>query len=352
MIFGLAQKELAGEVTKTEADAGTLLKIKKALNYGKQQVSAYCHWRNLQVPNNELLLIPQYTTGNATVTLDSRMVTLGGGGVVSTAFKGRFFKGQKSRNSYEIIDVDTTANTLTLKTAVIEESGTYTYSIVKVWYRVPSDCRIVLPNEEYDDLPIPFEIHGYDDYYANYSVPISVIQDSNIMTGSGFLDNVFPGDYVKVGDNIYHIRQVQSDTSILMTNKALKTLSGTYTFSSDTPYKARVAGFPSSFNGFIISGDSGKSVLNYSYIRMLYDMVNDNDTSELPLNFDRAIMDFAKAEYKRATNTDGWEKDLNLGQNRLQKLELNRDLVWESHAEFNPLIRSGMGRGNYPRSGY
>ena len=352
MIFGTAQKELAGEVTKSTADADTVLKIKKALNYGKTQVSAYSHWRHLMVPNNELLIIPQYVTGSAVVTQDSRTVTLAGGGVVSASFVGRYFKGQKSQNPYEIVSVDTGLNTITLKTAVIEESGTYTYSIVKVWYRVPSDCRIVMPNEEFDDLPVPFEINGYDDYYAGFSAAIAVTLNSNVLTGAGFLDNVFPGDYITVEANIYRVRQVQSDTRIILANKAVKALSGTYAFSSDTPYKARVKGFPLSYNGFVISGDSGKSILPFSYIRNLYDMVNDADTSELPPDFDRAIMDFAKAEYKRATNTEGWQLDLNLGQNRLQKLELNRDLVWESHAQFNPLIQSGMGRGHYPRSRY
>jgi hypothetical protein len=353
MLFSNAIEKLSSEVTKNKDDKDTLDKIKNALNFGRSEVSKYSLWRNLEVPNSELTIIPQYSTGTASVTKDSRTVSLGGGASVVSDFKGRIFKGQTSAGPYEISDVDTSANTITLKTPIIEDSGTFTYTIWKKYYRIPSDVRVVLPNEEYSDMPSPFEVHGYDPYASSYNVTAVVVKGSNILTGSGtsFFDNVYPGDMVTIESNIYRVRRIQSDTKCILVNKALTDYSGSVTFSSDTPYVARLVGYNNQFtNNFTpASNQSTKTILNFSYIRTLYDMVSDDDNTELPVYFDRAILDFAKAEFGRVTNVLGWKDDLNLAQARLVKLEYDKDLIWESKREFNMSIPSGMGRGRYSR---
>lgn len=349
MLFKQAQDKLALEVTKASSDSETLIRIKNSLNFGKSEVSKYTHWRHLEVPNNELLVIPQYTTGTASAVQDSRTVTLIGG-TVSANFKGRFFKGQQSSQIYEITDVSVPLNTLTLKTPIIEASQTYAYTIWKRFYRVPSDIRIVLPNEDYADLPTPFEIHGYDDYAADYSVSVAFVEKSNLITGSGFFDNVFPGDMIIQDVNIYRVLKVNSDTQITMTNQATTTITQTATFTSDTPYKAQLPENPLINRYGTILDASGKTILPYSYIRTLYDMVADGDDTELPAYFDRAILDFAKGEYLRATNSPNWGSEIQLGQARLQKLELDGKLVRKSNERFKSNIPAGMGRGRYPGS--
>src|SRR3990167_577506 len=219
MLFINGIQELVQEVVKSETDAKTVLKVKSALNFGKSEVSKYALWKHLEVPNNELLIIPNYITGTATCTKDSRTVTIGGGGSGSADFVGRYF----SRDSriYEIIDVS--GNTLTLKTPFIEDSGTGSFYIWKKWYRVPSDIKAVLPQEDYSDMPAPFEIMGYDSYRTDYSNQVTVTKNSNVLTGSGFLDVVYPGDYIQIDSGIYRVKVIRSDTNLLLTNKALET---------------------------------------------------------------------------------------------------------------------------------
>src|SRR3990167_4771266 len=111
MKFSSAIEQLARSVAKTDTDDETKDKIKQSLNYAKIEVGKSAFWDQLLISNNELLLIPKYETGTATITKDSRTVTLGGGAIVSTSFKGRYFKSQTSINEYEVIDVDTGAGT-------------------------------------------------------------------------------------------------------------------------------------------------------------------------------------------------------------------------------------------------
>src|SRR3990167_4353157 len=350
MIFSEAITELSQEVVKSETDEKTLLKIKSALNFGKSEVSKYSLWKNLVVPNNELLIIPNYTTGTATATKDSRTVTLGGGGAVASGFQGRYFC--MNSRQYEILSVNVALNTLTLKTPYLEDTSTGTYSIWKKWYRVPSDIRVVLPNEDYSDMPSPFEIEGYDNYRNDISGVVSVTEGSNVMTGSGFLDNVFPGDYIKVEANTYRVKIVTSDITIILTNKANATLNSSYIIQSDTPYMAKLNELSVRVGGQVVPPFYGiqttkKSILPYSYIKTLYDMVNNNDDTELPHYFDRAILDFAKSEYERGTNSEKWSSSLQIGQARLQKLELDKDLVFHSKNEFKVDIPAGFGRGRW-----
>lgn len=346
MLFSQAQKKLASEVTKTAADTETSDKIKNALNFGKSEVMKYSLWRHLEVPNNELVTVPQYTTGTATVVTDSRTVTISGG-TVSAGFQGRFFITEKSTVQYEIISVSTSLNQLTLKTPIIEDSGTYTFTVWKKYYRVPSDVRIILPDDGTDGMPTPLEVHGYDDYSSDLTIAVTVTDGSNVLTGSGFIDNVFPGDMIIIQDKVYRVRQVQSDSQIKMVNISDSNYSGNATFKSETPYKALIKGYSSVAGGFVLSDPTLTTIIPYSYIRTLFDMVNDNDDTELPHYFDRVILDFAKAEFGRMTNSPGWQTDLTVAQLRLEKLELNKELVWQSRQTFSHYIPYGMGRGRY-----
>lgn len=344
MNFADGINRLADIVSKTPTDSDTLGKLKQSLNFAKTEVSKAALWQQLHVPNNELIIIPDYTTGTANITLDSRTVSLAGASL-SIAFKGRFFKSQNSRFSYEIIGVDVANNLLTLRSPVTEDSASgLTYVIHKQYYRVNDDILTVLPDKWRQINPIPFEVEGYDEYASDYSVgSITLAKDSTILTGIGtaFLDNVFPGQTITVNSQIYRVRRINSDTEILMVNHATESFTGSYLISADTPYKARISGISD------YTTATRKTVLRYGYIRSLYNMVTDSDTTELPVGFDLCILDFAKGHFGRISNTAGFEKDLQIGELRLNKLKLDRDLIFRPYTVFASDIPYGLRGGRY-----
>lgn len=347
MLFSAGIESLARILTKIPTDKETEDKIKQALNIAKVEIGKAAFWQQLLVPNNELLIIPKYTTGKASITKDSRVVTLTDGAVVESGFKGRFFSSKKTERGYEIVNVDTGANTLTLKTPIIEdmEAG-LDYSIRKKFYRLPSDILAIMPDNSRIDGNPGIEIEGYDEYQTNYTTEtISLTKDSATLTGSGtsFFDNVFAGDIIEAGANVYRVKRVESDTSIIMLNRAIDTFSGAYVIRSDTPYKGKL-------KGLSIQGDqTEKSIFRFSYIRSLYQMVHPNDDTEFPAQFDLVMLDFAKGEFGRMAGTGqgaSWQQDLSLADARLRKLMLDRKLVYEPFTQFKMYIPAGMGRGS------
>ncbi len=339
MRFDEALSILSSEVTKTNADSETETKLKNCLNFAKIAVGKAALWRQLQCEGAEIIAVPDYTVGTAVITKDSRVVTLIGG-VVSTSFKGRFFKSYSMSYEYEIVNVDVNSNTLTLKSPVVENSETATYYIRKVFYRVNSDILTVLPDLSRQDRPSHIDIIGYDEYAQDYNASnISVTQDSNVLTGVGtsFLDNVYPGDIIEVQSKSYRVKKVNSDTEIEMRNRAEESLTGSCVIRSDSPYKAKLS------SNIAINRDS-KSLVRYSYIRILYKMVSDRDDTELPVIFDRCILDFAKAEFGRIVKDPDYTKDLQIAQLRLDGLKLNREIVLHAYDSFSSYVPKGFGR--------
>lgn len=345
MRFIDGRNQLSLEYTKSVGSAGNVAQIDSALNFGKVEVGKYSLWRHLEVPNNELVVIPNYETGTATITKGSCTVTLAGASV-SADFKGRYFSSSRSSVQYEIADVS--GNDLTLKSEVAEDSGGgLKFSIFKKWYRLPSDIRVVLPDYEKNEMPTNIEVHGYDEYWSEYSIGnVSFTKNSKTATftgGSALLGNVYPGDMIDAGKPLYRIRTVDSDTQITMVNKSKETFSSEFTIKSDSPYKGFLVG---------VSNSTEKQILRFPYIRCLYPMISDFDDTELPPDFDRCILDFAKSEIMRMNNATGWEQEFNMAQRRLQKLENdNKDLVWHAAQQFSPIIPRGLGRSEGRRFG-
>lgn len=342
MRFDQAIRELSNEIEKKTDSTIVVDVIKSVLNFAKMEVAKYALWSHLEVPNNELIVVPDYTTGTAAVINNSQTVTIAGGGVVTSDMVGRYFQENLSTAQYEISSVDTAANTLTLKSKYLDPTDTGKYTISKRYYRLPTDVWIILPNQRTRNLRNDVQISGYDDYASDYKKgTMTLTVGSRTLTGFGteFMANVFPGDIIEAKSQIYRVRTVLSDTTITMVNHAKENYpAGQYKIYSDTPYKGILTG---------IVPSSVKTLLNYSYIRSLYPMVSDDDDTELPPQFDRVIKDIAKAEWKRTSGHEAadWSVDISLSQRRLQKLEMNNDLVLRSSQTFGFSFPVGMGRG-------
>jgi len=341
MLFKEAQDQLGLEVKKDGGDSDISTKLKSSLNFAKIEVGKSFNWKELR-RESELVIIPNYTTGTVSYTQDSRIVT-GSGTNWTSAMVGRFFQAANTSYWYRIASV-ASATQLTLESPIIEASASgQTYEIWKKYYRVNSDIRVVLPDETKKDLPIPFTIEGYDPAATGYSTGIVIAtKDSAILNGTGtaFLDNVFPGDLITIQAASYRVKAVDSDTQITMVNKATADFVGEYEISSESPYQAEFKGAHGGATA------SEKVLTRYYYLRQLFHMVNDADSTELSVKFDRCILDFAKAEYRRLSDSPSWEKDYQIAQLRLEKLKMDSSLVWYPYRTFPPLVQQGMGRGD------
>lgn len=340
MKFGKAEVQLSLEIGVTLQAEKSDLKLRSALNFAKIHIGKYERWRHLVVSNHEMTVVPDYDTGTASIINGSRTVTLGSGAAPTSAFKGRFFSHQKGSFPYEIRSVS--GQNLILKTPIAEDSASgLTYVVQKVYYRLPSDVRLILPDQTQWNKPTIIEVAGYDEYVTDYSVgQITLTKGSKTATftvGTAMFDNAFSGDILEIQSWDYRVRTVISDTEITMVNRAMDNYSGKYILKSETPYKGKLVGVGKSDDEFIV---------RFDYIRSLYPMVSDDDDTELPVEFDRAILDWAKGEYKRMPpETADWVNDMNIAQRQLQKLAVDTTLTVQSAELFQPAIPAGMGRG-------
>jgi hypothetical protein len=357
MLFIEAIQGVADACSGGVVDDAKKEQYKRKINIALDAVTKSHRWKDLE-RQGELALVPNYTTGTASVVNGSRSVTISGGSLTSD-MKGRYFQATGASMWYRIIGVS--GSTLTLETPIQESTASgLTYNIWKKFYRINSDVRVVLPNQFNNSLNvnsfynqdyirrkefIPFTIHGTDEFSANYTTgSITVSKNSNVATGSGtsFLGNVYAGDRLKVGNLNYWIFRVDSDTQLTLYNYATDDWNDTYTIYSDYPHTAVLNFVP-----------GVAAVLIYSYLRHVYNLINEQfDTFPLSKNFNTVIVDLASAEYKRdGVVTEGarfanWAIDMQLALAKLDTLKKNSDLEIRPFNQFAPYIPAGNGRGN------
>jgi len=327
--------------------------ILRKINLAVEAVAKNYFWKDLE-RSGQLALVPNYTSGTASISNGSRTVTIASG-TVTNAMKGRFFKHENSGGWYRIVNVDTGANTLILEVPIQESSASgLTYEVWKKFYRVNSDVRLVLPcefpNQQFNNYPynsyqynnsvmfIPFTIHSVDEYAGTYTTgSVSLTQDSNVVTGSStvFFDNVFAGDRLRIGNNKYFVQRVESDTRLILQNYSIEAYDGSYVINSDYPRTA-VLNFTT----------AESSVLNYSYVRRVYDLINERfDTFPFPREFDTIIIDHAIGEFKKDTGDVQWPSILQLATSKLETLRKNSDLEIKPFRQMKAYIPGGNGRG-------
>ena len=338
MRLDAAEAQLALELGVTVKLGTPDAKIRSALGFAKVQVGKYDRWRHLIVSNYEITVVQDYDTGTAAITKGLRTVKISGG-IPPSGSAGRFFSHSKGSRAYEIKSVS--GLNLTLKTPIAEASASgLTYSIRKVYYRLPTDLRLTLPDTTTWDKRSTVEVSGYDEYAEDVTTGVITLTKGSktaTFTGATLLDAAFPGDEIEIESKRYRVRSVMSDTEIKMVHRAVGNYSGKFTIKSDTPYKGKIIGYSQRSEDFTVGFD---------YVRSLYPMVADDDDTELPVEFDRAILDWATGEYKRMPpGSVGWENNVNIAQRHLQKLAQDSTLSVSSADLFPPAIPPGLGRG-------
>lgn len=309
----------------------------------------------------ELRTIANYTTGTVTTTKDSRTIT-GSATSWTSAMVGRFFQPSGSANWYRIIRF-VSATELTLQSEIIEDSGSgLTYTIWNRFYYLPSDVGKLLnfgswvrdgqlteiskkmaerktTNRSLTGEPLEFSFYGVDAFSRTYNTGnVTLTKDSNVMTGSGgteWLDNVEAGDRVTVGENVYRVNRIESDTRIILLNSAKVDVSG----SSYTIEKIMNIGVQLWYN------PNQSYLLPYSYRKRVFDMANeDEDEPELPDKFEKAILAGAEAEQMLVLDDQKYLAKYNLYSAHIRSLTNNAFFGNPEARVMAPKIHQNRGR--------
>lgn len=353
-------------------ELGDRLKVDKLTSEGKniltrkinqtyKEVARASDWEILK-RTSELRTVANYTAGTVTVTIDSRTVT-GSGTTWTAAMQGRYFRPGGSQNWYKIARF-VSATEITLATPIIEATASgIAYTIWQRYYYLQSDVRKILSiHSWYADGELPdksnyyieeftsnpsntgrpeiFSSYGVDPYEPSYSTgTVTVTVDSTVLNGTStvWLDNVTSGDEIEIGDRIYRVERVESDTRIIMNNAALETISSdspaAYTITRDNAIGIQLYPAPDAVY-----------IFPYTYQKRVYDLVNeDNDRPELPEDFDLAILDGAEASRMRDLSDIKWMAKMEEYKGRIVDLRRTMSTTKPRFKQLRPKIVSRSG---------
>lgn len=361
MILGRLIDQLCDrlKVSREEQDNRIILKDRLNLAYREIANLGGVNWKHLE-RTGAIVTIPNYTTGTATVTKDSRTVTFSGS-TITSAMVGRYFKAAGSSRWYRI-NYFVSSSEVTLDQPIQEDSGSgKTFSIWKRFYRLPSEVRRLtyfsdwandgkleetttqrLSAKETDlsvtGTPEEFILYGADEYATDYTTgTVTGTKDTNVLTGSGtsWLDNVEAGDIIEASSQVLRVKRVESNTRIILLNYLTADLSAnTYTARKDANLTVQ-----------LFENPSAATIVPYIYQKRAYDMVNeDYDRPELPEEFDLAILDGAFAMRLGELKDDRWATQFQVYSSRIQDLKVNRFLSQPKGYHLSPRIKD---RGRY-----
>lgn len=321
----------------------------RKFNLAYFEVGKSWDWPSLETYGS-ITVIPLVET-TATLTLGSYTVSIAG---ATASWKGRFFRVVGGSNLYRIIAAS--SGSITLDQPLLE-SGSQSVEIDKRFYTLPPEVRKIIAFDNLSDALVamdneglrqtlrdyrnpfrqhPFSVTGTDKFLSDYSTgSLASTVGSNTFTGTGtsWLSEVLPGDIVNFGSNDYRVRRVEADGTINSYNKAETKNDGAYTIIHDAPFTARIRGeFKES------------RVIPFIYIRYVYDLVNENDRTELTKDADLAILDFADAYISEQVGIEGWETRLLKAQGRLERAQQHAKPMRPAFQQFAPLIAPGYGR--------
>lgn len=238
-----------------------------------------------------LPLVPVYSTGTVTVTIESRTVT-GSGTTWTSSMVGRKFLGPDNAY-YKIAAVaSTTSLTLTEPYQSTTASGA-SYQIWKDEYVLYPDVfsvvdfvnyidpnqmreyttrqsRSIYPRSTANETARYYTILGRKRNLDSYSTgTVSGTINTRTLTGSGttWFDNIQPGFEITIGSYTYHVDTVDSDTQLTLKEDIVATISAL------TTYSARGR------NALVVRflAPSSQTMVNYAYYSKSYPLVNDND---------------------------------------------------------------------------
>lgn len=226
---------------------------------------------------------------------------------------GRFLKLTRDQEFYEILSVQS-ATSLTLREPYIGDSGSgLAYLIWNRYYNLPPDVplnnNLLIWRWPYKAKPIPrYDLHnsyrqahlsGFPQAWTYERInrintryntgTVDATEDSRTLTGTStvWLDNVSEGSEITIGSDIYNVESVDSDTQITMVQRALR-VATTASYRIDTGNRQTI----------ILSSTPDPVVnLNITYLKKTYNLLHDNDRTEIWEGFLHIPLLAAYAEY-------------------------------------------------------
>lgn len=351
MTFLEGIKELARRFDKSSDLSKFRDLAEPAFNQGYLDVGKSWLWKELETYGS--VVAEPLAEGKVTVTTGSQAVTISG---ASSEWAGWFFKESGGENTYRILRVN--GNILTLDQPIIE-SGNIDYEIEKRFYTIPTEARVItafdadptrvmsldnrglrsrLPDYTPPLSDVPFHVYGSDKFVSVYEDgEATVAEGSEIVTGTGgteWLANVLPGDIFSFGGVDYRVRRAEGDARLVLYNYSKSTATQKYEIVRDNAKTIRLR-----------TEFTAKKVIPFNYIRSVFNLVHDDDRTELALEAGNAILDFGEAYLAQALNKDDWANRLLKAGGRLRKAQELASPVNAAYKQLNPLIPRGMGRG-------
>jgi hypothetical protein len=249
-------------------------------------------------------LVPVYSTGTVTVTLDSRTVT-GSGTAFTSAMVGRKFLGPDSAY-YKIASV--TSGTVLILTEPYQ-SATASGASYQIWkdeyvlypeansiidfvnYIEPGQMiedfnrhsRMLAPRATANETPKTFVIVGRQQTVGEYSTgTVTGTAGSRTLTGTttAWLGNLYPGYELTIGSTTYHVLKVNSDTSLELYQDITTSI-------TTSAYSARGR------NALVVRflKPSSQTVVSYAYNAKVYPLVDDDDEDWIAELYSHVLLD-------------------------------------------------------------
>lgn len=337
MIFKNYIDDLADRLKQEATDDKVRTILGRKINQAYKEVANAADWPDLK-RLSDVVTVQNYSTGIATTTQGSNIVTFSGS-TLDSSMEGRYFKSQANNTWYTIAKVNSNLQ-ITLSLPINEASQSGAFTIWKRFYPLNSDVRkISLFGEWIKDGELEgrserwlgdhsanisnvseienYSLFGVNLFNTTYSIQTaSVAQDSDVATGVNtfWLGNVTPGDIFEIGTQVLRVKRVETDTSIRLLNFAKSPLTDSYTIRKDAQRTIQFYGNPNQ-----------AQVLPYSYQKRVYDMVNESkDRPELSDDFDLAILDMAEASRMMDLQDDSRLPKMQIAMARIRDLKLTQ----------------------------
>jgi len=302
--------ELGEQLNEDITDSTALANLKRWINMGYKDFWDESDWSWKQ-KTGYFQTVDVYNTGTVSVTNGNKTVT-GTGTTWTSAMVGRFFRVEGTEDWYEIIAVGSTTS-LTLRQNYLQATASSKdYKIYKKYYYLHPDVDelidiyvdpyprklTMIPAREAPNVfygwqagdPTKYIKYDNDRSETTYNTgTVSGTIDTKTLTGSGtsWLDNVFPGDKITIGNYTYFVLSVESDTSLTLHINLMVAVAAltTYTAKRSNLIAVEFNAAPKTYNRNI----------RFTYYQKSYDMQNDNDIPECPEKYLPIILEKAKA---------------------------------------------------------
>lgn len=260
------------------------------LVYRDFQIRSEWYWRKRQ---DMFQLIPFYKTGTVAVIKNSRTIT-GTDTIWTSAMEGRYIQVDGENPFYRIVKVSSNTSLIIDQLYIDDTKTGSSYNIWKRFYNLIQDVDEVLQfYSELDAEPLMaqsfissfvqgqssfFQKAGIDTATVSYStgtVTCSINTQTLTGTGTSWIANIQKGDLVTIGNNTYNVLTVDSDTQIrLVQNLTAAVSDSAYTITRKDLMQIEFNATPTETTN-----------MYYDYLKKTFDMINDNDEPEIPLQY-------------------------------------------------------------------